>query len=84
MFFSLKEWIKYRQDSCGLIDESSWLVRDLWDTGAVREGNGFVTKPKKLASSGIKRLIERGLGSRFEEKIRKWKEKASIFGDTLF
>lgn len=60
-FFSLKEWIKYRQDSGELIDENSWLMRDLWDTGAVREGNGFVTKPKKLASSGIKRLIERAI-----------------------
>ena len=60
-FFSLKEWIKYRQDSGELIDESSWLMRDLWDTGAAREGNGFVTKPKKLASSGIKRLIERAI-----------------------
>ena len=26
-----------------------------------KEGNGFVTKPKKLASSGIKRLIERAI-----------------------
>jgi hypothetical protein len=49
-----QESIKYRQDSGELIDENSWLMRDLWDTGAVREGNGFVTKPKKLASSGIK------------------------------
>ncbi len=60
-FFSLKEWIKYRHDSGELIDENSWLMRDLWDTEATKEGNGFVTKPKKLASSGIKRLIERAI-----------------------
>ena len=60
-FFSLKEWIKYRQDSGELIRENSWLVRDLWNTESTKEGNGFVTKPKKLASSGIKRLIERAI-----------------------
>jgi hypothetical protein len=60
-FFALTEWIKYRQDSGELIDENSWVMRDLWDTGAPKEGNGLVTKPKKLASSGIKRLIERAI-----------------------
>ncbi len=53
-FFSLKEWIKYRQDSGELIDKNSRVMRDLSDTGAAKEGIGFVTKPKKLASSGIK------------------------------
>jgi hypothetical protein len=60
-FFSLKEWIRYRQDSGELICDNSWLMRDLWNTEATKEGNGFVTKPKKLASSGIKRLIERAI-----------------------
>jgi hypothetical protein len=60
-FFALKEWIEYRKNSGELIDENSWLMRDLWDTGGSKEGNGFVTKPKKMASSGIKRLIERAI-----------------------
>lgn len=34
-------------------------MRDLWDTGKAQRG--MVTKPKKLASSGIKRLIERAI-----------------------
>jgi hypothetical protein len=50
--------MKYREESGELIDENSWLMRDLWDT-RVAQGRGFVTKPKQLASSGIKRLIER-------------------------
>jgi hypothetical protein len=29
---ALKEWMKYREDSGELIDEYSWLMRDLWDT----------------------------------------------------
>lgn len=56
----LKNWIKYRESSGELIDEDSWIMRDLWDT-RVAQGRGFVTKPKRLASSGIKRLIERAI-----------------------
>ena len=36
-------------------------MRDLWDSGSLKDGKGLVTKPKKLASSGIKRLIERAI-----------------------
>jgi hypothetical protein len=60
-FLALNDWIQYRQKSGEIIDENSWLMRDLWDTGALKEGKGFVTKPKRLASSGIKRLIERAI-----------------------
>jgi hypothetical protein len=35
-------------------------MRDLWDT-SIPQVRGFATKPKKLASSGIKRLIERAI-----------------------
>ncbi len=57
---ALSDWIQYRENSGELIDENSWLMRDLWDT-RVAQGRGLVTKPKKLASSGIKRLIERAI-----------------------
>jgi hypothetical protein len=57
-FQGLKDWMKYREESGELIDENSWLMRDLWDT-SIPQVRGFATKPKKLASSGIKRLIER-------------------------
>ena len=57
---ALNDWMKYRENSGELIDENSWLMRDLWDTGVIQL-RGFVTKPKKLASSGIKRLIERAI-----------------------
>jgi hypothetical protein len=33
-------------------------MRDLWDT-SVAKGRGMVSIPKKLSSSGIKRMIER-------------------------
>ncbi len=59
-YHALKEWVNYREDSGESIDENSWLMRDLWDT-QVAQGRGFPAKPKKLASSGVKRLIERAI-----------------------
>jgi site-specific recombinase XerC len=59
-FDALSNWIQYRKDSGELIDENSWVMRDLWDTGVIQL-RGFVTKPKKLASNGVKRLIERAI-----------------------
>jgi integrase len=57
---SLKEWMEYREFSGELIDEDSWLMRDLWDTGII-QGKGFVTKPNRLAQIGIKKLINRAI-----------------------
>jgi hypothetical protein len=59
-YHELDKWIKYRHDSGELIDENSWLLRDLWDT-RVAQGRGLVTRPKKLACLGVKRLIERAI-----------------------
>lgn len=58
-YFILKDWMDYRKNAGEPIDKNSWLMRDLWDTGKAQRG--LVTKPKKLASSGIKRLIERAI-----------------------
>ncbi len=68
---ALKDWMEYRKSSGELIDENSWLMRDLWDT-RVAQGRGFATVPKKLASSGIKRLIERAI---WAQGLRKRLEK---------
>jgi hypothetical protein len=59
-FNELQNWIKYREISGELINDNSWLMRDLWDT-RVAQGRGLVTRPKKLASLGIKRLMERAI-----------------------
>jgi integrase len=56
----LKKWIDYRQSSGETISDSSWVMRDLWDT-RVAQGRGFATIPKKLASLGVKRLMERAI-----------------------
>ncbi len=59
-YHALKEWMKYRKDSGELIDENSWVMRDLWDT-QVAQGRGVVAKPKKLSSVGLKKLINRAI-----------------------
>lgn len=87
-YLELQKWIKFREDCGEIIDGNSWIMRDLWDNESLKEGKGLVTKPKKLASSGIKRLIERaiwtqGLRSKLEpgkkrhpfsavHSLRKW------------
>jgi hypothetical protein len=47
----------------------SWLMRDIWQTTNVdyEAKWGLATNPKKLKSSGIKRLLERAL---WEQGIR--------------
>ncbi|HEX5186669.1 MAG TPA: hypothetical protein VFV86_07240 [Nitrososphaeraceae archaeon] len=60
-YLELQKWMRYREKSGEIINENSWVMRDLWDSASLKKGNGLVTKPKKLASSGIKRLIERAI-----------------------
>jgi hypothetical protein len=58
-YTELKKWIDYRIDSGEKITGDSWLMRDLWNIE--KYARGMLTAPKKLKSSGVKRLIERAL-----------------------
>jgi hypothetical protein len=55
-----RSWMAYREQSGEEITENSWVMRDLWDARQA-QGRGLVTKPKKLTSLGIKRLMERAI-----------------------
>jgi integrase len=68
-FLSLKDWMEFRASYGEKITGDSFLMRDLWQTTNIDYGAkwGLATHPKKLKSSGIKRLIERGL---WEQGIR--------------
>jgi integrase len=57
---ALKDWMNYRETSGEVINNYSWVMRDLWDS-RVAQGRGLITVPKKLASMGVKRLMERAL-----------------------
>jgi len=69
-FTALKEWIDFRASYGERIAGDSWLMRDLWQTTNMNYGArwGLATSPKKLKSSGIKRLLERAV---CEQGIRK-------------
>jgi hypothetical protein len=78
-FLELNAWMQFRQKSGEQIDENSWLMRDLWDTGALKDAKGLITKPKKLASSGIKRLIERAIWAQGLRKKLEYGKKRHPF-----
>jgi hypothetical protein len=52
--------MKNREKSVEIINEDSWVMRDLWDTQKTIS-KGLVTIPKKLTSIGVKRLMERAI-----------------------
>src|SRR5919198_6711362 len=66
---SLTEWMDFRASYGEKITGESWLMRDIWQTTNIDYGAklGLATCPKKLKSSGIKRIIERAL---WEQGIR--------------
>jgi integrase len=58
--------MEFRAASGEKINGASWVMRDLWDVSRPN-GKGLVTLPKKLRSTGVKRLMERAL---FAQGIR--------------
>jgi hypothetical protein len=66
---ALKEWMDFRASYGETITGESWLMRDIWQTTNIDYGtkSGLATCPKKLKSSGIKRLLERAL---WEQGVR--------------
>jgi hypothetical protein len=66
---ALKDWIDFRDSYGEKITGESWVMRDIWQTTNINYGAkwGLATCPKKLQSSGIKRLLERAL---WEQGIR--------------
>jgi len=59
----LKEWMEFRHSYGELTGNDSWLMRDIWQTTNVgyKSKYGLATCPKRLKSSGIKRVIERAI-----------------------
>ena len=77
----LKEWIDYRIEIGETVTKNSWVMRDLWDT-SVAIGRGLITKPKKLKSTGIKRLIERALWAQgIRKKLEDGKKRHEFQAD---
>ncbi len=80
-YFHLREWMDYRKDTGETITKNSWVMRDLWDT-STSIGRGLITKPKKLKSTGIKRLIERALWAQgIRKKLEDGKKRHEFQAD---
>jgi|GEM_PF-1512423 integrase len=81
---SLCEWMKYRKECGEAVNESSWLMRNLWDVTPPR-GKGVVTLPKKLKSSGVKRMMERALWAQgLRKELAKGKRRHEFQADHGF
>ena len=63
-YFALESWMKFRTLSGERINAESWIMRNLWNSLRPTENSiskKTVSRPEKLNSIGIKRLIERAL-----------------------
>ncbi len=74
-YLELEKWMKYREQCGELINQKSWVMRNLWNT---KRGytHGLITAPRKLKSSGIKRLVEdalwtQGVRTKLENGIKR-------------
>jgi hypothetical protein len=67
-YFSLNDWMEFREKQGEIITRESWLMRDIWNTGriisSVKELNlkgtsGLVSAPKKADSNAIRQIFTR-------------------------
>ncbi len=63
---ALKEWMEFRSSYGEQVTGTSWVIRDIWQATNINYGAklGLATAPKKLKSSGLKRLLESTMGAR--------------------
>jgi integrase len=56
-YHEVEKWMDYRKSSGEAIDGNSSVLRNIWNT---KQGfrRGFIDSPKKLKSTGVKRLME--------------------------
>jgi hypothetical protein len=62
-YVSIKEWMDFRSSFGENISGESYLMRDLWQTTNLNYGArwGSAKYPRRMKSSGIKRILERAL-----------------------
>jgi len=73
---AIKDWMDFRSSYGEEVTGESWVMQDIWQTTNITYGAnlGFASLPKKLKSSGIRRIIERAL---WEQGLRKPLPKGS-------
>ena len=66
-YHSINDWMTYRRECGELINEDSWVMRNLWNS-TTSKGKGSINFPRNLKSTGVKQLMERAL---FAQGLRK-------------
>ena len=70
-YHSINDWMTYRRECGELINEDSWVMRNLWNSTTTK-GKGNINLPRNLKSTGVKQLMQRAL---FAQGLRKKLEK---------
>lgn len=63
-YLTVESWIKFRMSSGEIVTGESWVMRTLWNTLRPERNNlkyKSIDSEEKLASTGVKRLMERAL-----------------------
>jgi hypothetical protein len=67
-YFSLKDWMEFREKQGETITRESWLMRDIWNTGRIisnikelnlKGTSGLISIPKKADSNAIRQIFTR-------------------------
>ena len=67
-YYSIREWMEFREKQGEKITGESWLMRDIWNTGRIltfdKESNlkgmsGLISVPKKADSNAIRQIFTR-------------------------
>jgi hypothetical protein len=75
--------MKYRKSSGELINDNSWVMRDLWDTSCTRKRFSYSSKETNLTWNQ-KIDGKSHLGTRSKEEARARKEAASLSSKPFF
>jgi hypothetical protein len=65
----INDWMTYRRECGELINEDSWLMRNLWNS-TTPKCKGNINLPRNLKSTGVKQLMQRAL---FAQRLKEAK-----------
>jgi integrase len=83
-FYELEKWLDFRKSAGENISGKSWVLRNVWNT-KIGFKRGLVTEPKRLRSSGVKRIMEDALWTqRLRSKLEPGKRRHEFQTDHGF
>jgi hypothetical protein len=76
-YHSINDWMTYRRECGELINEDSWVMRNLWNS-TTPKGKGTINNPRNLKSTGVKQLMQPQIEARKREKAARISSKSCI------